>query len=1174
MGEASCCQRDRKADCLSIEKGLSEVNKILGSLYRSAFQLLLSYSPEIVDARIVLSHACCSMRDLMNDIPESFPGDNPVPRRSGDERSEINLLMDAARDAGISGCRSADESADVAVPYRLVAVLQRFLDYEGGATQTADARMRAAVSSPNAKGALSFSAWKSAHKFFQSHVHVRSTGGELPSRAEVLANLDSVNNVLTAKLGKFFAAKSKIKEILTKANEQVGGEYVAPSDGEVLNAIACFGDINMRFVFYTGLNNPQWIAPLSCRGVFASTSASSVDGYYSQWPEGMYLSRMAALAQDSVSEAFDSMEAWDSPYVLEAAIVSASVMEPVCPMPIMGKIAEVAKEGKFLGLHLWHDEALREAIVKALKGSKADKRVAVDVIRQCLMPRGENCAMYWNEPSSCMPSYGYRDFISSLVPSIDDRSLYGLIEELLEAYSEACGLGGDLDSLSWRIGAIGDELVGSEHNPMLGSLIFAMHFALSRRVVEKPESFRRSLTAEGGVLIRRVAIYSLYAELSRELDEGRSVDDRLAGLVKLALVPDIVFDDAYDPELLPLLRVCVDCGVSIDPLWEVFSHDLDVYESAIRAELIKSEMSEAEVEGEVEQRSIARKHKVLSLIGEDRLPESMVSCLADLEAVRGKVEYSERHVASASWVGPVSPISLDEMRDFGALRLIRHLKSWHPDPDGGFSAPSHSGQGDVLAVLIRENPSALDGVSLTGLRPEYCKSILMGWKGALEDGLTIPFGQALGLCEYVSLGALPDGFAQEGSDYDDDASFASAAHYASGLLREVASRAKAGEIEVGQVDLILGILTRIGNLYPVDCASEQERLDAGTDALTLAINTVHSAALESVFKWLDFCSADQAATALDFIASRFPIGSGSISDAVVIAKNIAVIIKRWPDWLDAHLDDLFGGDNPTAAQKAALSSCLSVYRPSRAISSYLSKKMLTALRIDAGCYPKGFAVQGGGEVEVLIGIWVMMGVLYGYLDIAGIELETWDGEASAESKRKALKCICNTVGVSGEMPDGIKRNFMNLYAHYEAQVASAGAFYIDPISNHWLMKSGQFETTWWVEKYLTSERRHPDHNAIRMSQDEIVALADEDPISAMELMMLGLRDANKGDGSFVWLAGDMAPRLLHKALASSNAAVIDKAKKVEDELGFMGFPDLDDRISEFSDPSPGKAEGA
>jgi hypothetical protein len=88
--------------------------------------------------------------------------------------------------------------------------------------------------------------------------------------------------------------------------------------------VACIGHSQHRRLFYTGLSNPAWVAPLDKLKAFRPPADTAPGG----WPEGEYLARVAGVAPREVLTALRPALSSSHPAV-PRVLLDAALCAPV-----------------------------------------------------------------------------------------------------------------------------------------------------------------------------------------------------------------------------------------------------------------------------------------------------------------------------------------------------------------------------------------------------------------------------------------------------------------------------------------------------------------------------------------------------------------------------------------------------------------------------------------------------------------------------------------------------------------------------------------------------------------------------------------------------------------------------------------------------------------------------
>src|SRR5258708_7482211 len=104
--------------------------------------------------------------------------------------------------------------------------------------------------------------------------------------------------------------------------------WAVPEEAEVARTLSAGGEPALRRLFFNELENPEWLAPLAKRGVFADPGlVESQEGYRAwPWPEGDYLLRVAPERPAEVTALLKEVADSDNPWVQRALVEVAAVL--------------------------------------------------------------------------------------------------------------------------------------------------------------------------------------------------------------------------------------------------------------------------------------------------------------------------------------------------------------------------------------------------------------------------------------------------------------------------------------------------------------------------------------------------------------------------------------------------------------------------------------------------------------------------------------------------------------------------------------------------------------------------------------------------------------------------------------------------------------------------------
>ena len=1134
-----------------VEKGLGTVSETLADLYHSSLGLFLRYDPREPSARITLSHACYSMRDLMNDLPDSFPGRSDPPRRSGDEHLLVRKLVTALDNKPLALGADWPQTERVVIDGEVARALDELHRYEQECSAVSNQRLLLGVSHRGSYGGPAAIPWKAANDFFQAHTHVRtSSANKLPSKAEVLRHVDAVNNALALKVGQYFATKNKLQALLEAANMQDDdGNYAMPPEELVSKALSSLGDVGLRFVFFSGLKNPRWVRPLMDKGAFNLSARPIETGAFSHWPEGDYLRRMSGTAPSNVVKAFCSIDNWDNPSVIRSALGALANMQRGEGEALLQRLAQAARDGGWLNSYIWDAGAIIESIRPAFGGIKKHRKVGEDLARQCLMPKAPNTSQPYREPEACVPSYQYKTLLSGAIGLLSATSAFGFVKELMEAYSTALGNQGSRMS-GWWIPSI-EDAINSERTNIGNDLIRAMARVLRSQLFGCPDSFKLSLDEKNGAIIRRVSLFVLKEEYERDLHGAPEV---VKGLVSFAVNSNFACDWNCDAEYFPLVRLAADNGVDLNGLWERIPTCIAAYAESFFRRSVDAGEIEVDARRFAESNASYRKYRVLSLIGKQRLPGHLRKDLSELSEEYGNPQVDDAHIITTGWISPHSPLSAEEMQAMGPTALVNRLNIYMRAAEEADSPVPFAELNRELTDLLRDNPLFFDGLgsALEELHPEHLNAVLLGWDSALMRGRSIPLQDVLSACRFALTG-------KAGRTPNWSTEPAGLAFNALSLLDHIPnSRVYRGKLS-DWANAAIEILIAFAEANPDDVQGEQGMSEGGWDEMTISANMPHSESLAALIDWIGEADSDIALDGAEaFLKKHLPSQSESIANAAVFGRQIAKLEFGKHERFKQLAHDVYGDSSPNQAQKTALSVTLTSYAPSAQLMGLLLQPMQTALRIGTTTYPAGWSA-GGLDIETRIGIWLLTAFAYGAIGLECAAIQTWDCLSSPASKRLALCRALHAIGNDENAKPPVRESAMRLCDHYMDLAENSAGFSMPAEAIMHLVLSGAFSERWWVPSLTRAMQAEPDVDVLLMMEQELIKLSETEPRSALDILMSGVKDCSKG-GLEVYVAQKLGPAILANALEQGNAALERRVATCMDELGFLGVVDLDERV--------------
>jgi hypothetical protein len=145
---------------------------------------------------------------------------------------------------------------------------------------------------------------------------------------------------------------------------------------------------------------------------------------------------------------------------------------------------------------------------------------------------------------------------------------------------------------------------------------------------------------------------------------------------------------------------------------------------------------------------IWRRDRLAVLDGQ--LPPAWQTRYQDLVQQFGPSEVADFVQITASYVGPTSPRSAEELRAMTTEQVLDFLRTWAPQQ--GEDDPSPEGLSRILHEIVASEPQkfAVLAAAFTGVDPTYVRGLLAGLRDALQAGLRFEWEGLLGLGFWVT----------------------------------------------------------------------------------------------------------------------------------------------------------------------------------------------------------------------------------------------------------------------------------------------------------------------------------------------------------------------------------------------------------------------------------------
>lgn len=277
----------------------------------------------------------------------------------------------------------------------------------------------------------------------------------------------------------------------------------------------------------------------------------------------------------------------------------------------------------------------------------------------------------------------------------------------------------------------------------------------------------------------------------------------------------------------------------------------------------------------------------------------------------------------ATWVGPESPLSKEQVIQLSVPDLIEKLKTFKEKDE--HHAPSAAGLGMALGDAVKADPKkyvdSLTQFADASLKPIYLTHLLQGLEGALQAKRAFDWNPILKLSKILTERKSPEDLPSEmdPEEVNEGVFGAISRLFQAGFTAEV-GRMSIAEAEAAR-DILLDILA-----HPIG-PGEKRYSDGERDATAASINTFHGKAIHALMRYLIYrwhlLSPGKLMKRVDGLSSiltpemraalEAQIESPRATPAVHAALGwfYPVLVSIDPDWAKATQEKIFDKTRPS-----------------------------------------------------------------------------------------------------------------------------------------------------------------------------------------------------------------------------------------------------------------------
>lgn len=937
-----------------------------------------------------------------------------------------------------------------------------------------------------------------------------------------------------------------------------------PTDRLIEDALSRIGDIQHRRIFFERLENPLWVHALSRRHVFALPPEMAADSrgqqFWQLWPEGEYLVRMAQTVPEEVTTAVLAAASSSNPVVRELVLRAALAL----PSDLAARL--VPSIERYLGENSLFDGTEVVALMEHL-ASGGQARPTLRLAKAAFLPRriGHDSDTQGGPRSRNVTAGVEPYWFGELMPRViavltsvqAEKALTTLIA-WLNAFLEASGQlvdeasGYDV-SYIWRPSIApheqnqgyedyGDQLVDAVRD------VCDAQLQSGRCVADVLTTLERGKQP----LLRRIALHALARRVGADPEAARQASHRLGNAELL--------ESEYRREYSQLATAALP-HLSVEERNAWCALVLDGPPKS--AEDLQKQAEYRRMDGESIEDAILRVGEywqlgVLSGIDRAALPTAAAQRLANLEAAHGVLENPTFASFSTSWVGPMSPLSAEELEDLSPDDLIAFLCTWVPDSRERWSA-SKEGLARSFESRVKAQPTgfAARPERFDGLDPVYMSALFRGLREALLEGRGFDWQTALEIGTIVALRTDVPSETQGNREEEETWRFAQRA--LASLIEAGVGREGIERLGPEHFETAVSMLAPLIN-HPDPTPAHEERYGGSNmDPLTLSLNTTRPATLRSVIhigsKARDQIEADAQGSmrrvisaVRDLCTSRLtPNRDESLAEAAAFGEGLGRLIWMDPEWVTANEGLLLSRDR---FGDVVLSVALSTYRPTTGFMNAIrpaGRRLLT--RAAAGEEIAFGWRQDRTPVEVL-GDHLVLLLVWGRIEPSDELVTEFFALALPNSIGRVLGHLGWLLGRSQDpIPEDILRRARALWDERAALVSAGEGDQAELGEFFWWVRSRRFDPDWWLPR-LEQAAQSPEFNARGMIGEQLAEAASRFPSATVRVLgrLLSQRDEPFGRYDLV----EHAPAIIAAALQSGDDETVEIGKRVMNDLGRSG----------------------
>ena len=951
-------------------------------------------------------------------------------------------------------------------------------------------------------------------------------------------------------------------------------QWPEPASEEIQTVVSMLVEPQLRRLFYAELENPLWLSHLDAAGQFDRIPEPYLDEDGSSrvlpWPEGDYLIRVASEEPDLVADILIRHRTSTSIWYQRAIVDAALRLPPKEAQRLVPPIRAFVRSGS-----RWVEAKTVVALAASLLKSELGE--GAELLNELFCPfPGEREGTFGPRAavSTRLGDHFYEMALAEAHPTlltIGERGLR-LVMDWLLAHEKIMQDGASYDiSHVWR-----PSIAPHEQNSGMEDVGDALVTEVVRLAVGVASTLglRRALeiltAPKEAFVFRRIA-----------LDVIRQCVAEADG-VALAMVhlvdPESLRIDAR-PDYIGMARAALPL-LSEDQVYEwstfVSGGSWQDDDDSIRRMLTwRDEDAAPEVTADqIDEVRRSRLHRLLSPL-DGFLRGPLADRYVELSEEFGPVEHPEFSAFHASFVGPTSPLSVDEMSAMAPADLASFLSSWKPEERMHFG-PTVEGLARTLQQVATAQPELVEMIaeSLPRSGRSYVRAAFMGWAAAIAEAGYVPSQKVWDLARWST--GRTDESLDRGNDFDADDPIWQYAQDQAIRLVEAGIAKWQRNITAELAHTFLDIVAPLSS-HP-DPTEEREREYGGSnmDPLTFSLNSTRPTAIRVLLRLGEVTAGsdgadDVAGAVLGLVDDHAgPERDPSLAVAAVFGEGLGRLHTISADWFASQAPALIRhildpDDRMRGWSDVVLSVGLRSYRPGRfmlaffrpAFSQMLSSEYHRLDHIDGWRDGRRSTVDAAANFIVSCLTWQLID------RDDDLVIRLFTAPEAAEPAANALGLL--GWAMINQEPDEDFRIKAQTVIDWRVEEIQAGRASPKELGSfYWWVRSNRYPPSWWLP-VLRLAITEPGFDPKGMIGEALQGAATSEPRLVVEALSTLLSRASD------WHEYDLlqhAAQVIAAALLSDDAEAAEIALQLQDHLARRGHLSIIDDVRALTEDAP------